>query len=108
MITNSIPWRPDEHDDHIRIGYWIANPSPPAGNPLDWVYLVLAKDRETATVLEFQRITPSGRIQLTTNQALRISTANHQPVRVLSQESPRATLKVARDLPAPGKNALIY
>jgi len=77
LITNSIPWRPDEHEDHTQIGNWIANPTPPIGCPLDWVYLVLAKDGETATVLEFQRITPSGRIQLTTNQALRISTANY-------------------------------
>jgi hypothetical protein len=107
MNTNSIPWRLDEHDDHIRIGDCITNPSPPASSPLDWVYLVLTKDRETATVLEFYRIMPSGRIQLTTNQALKISTANHQPVGVLSQESPRTTLKVARDPPAPGKKALI-
>ncbi len=58
--------------------------------------------------LNSKGFTPSGRIQLTTNQALRISTANHQPVRILSQESPRATLKVARDPSAPGKKALIY
>jgi len=56
--------------------------------------LVLAKDGETTMVLEFQKTTPSGRIQLTTNQALRISTANYQLVRVLSQENPRAMFKV--------------
>jgi hypothetical protein len=59
-------------------------------------------------VLEFQRTTPSGRIQLTTNQALRISTANYQPIRVLSQENPRAMFKVATVPPAPRKKALIY
>ncbi|CAK9871704.1 unnamed protein product [Sphagnum jensenii] len=108
LITNNIPWRPDEHEDHTRIGDWIANPIPPTGYPLDWVYLVLAKDGETAMVLEFQRTTPSGRIQLTTNQALRISTANYQPIRLLSQENPRAMFKVTRVPPAPGKKALIY
>jgi hypothetical protein len=38
IITASIPWRPDEHDFHIKIGDWIANPTPDTGNPLDWVY----------------------------------------------------------------------
>ncbi len=108
MITSSIPWRPDEHEDQTRVGNWIANPAPPAGNLLDWIYLVLAKDGDTAMALKFQRTTPSGRIQLTSNQALRISTVNHQPVRVFSQENPKATLKVARDPPAPGKKALLY
>ncbi len=107
-ITSSIPWRPDEHEDQTRVGDWIANPAPVAGNLLDWIYLVLAKDGDTAMAFEFQRTTPSGRIQLTSNQALRISTVNHQPVRVLSQENPKATLKVARDPPAPGKKALLY
>jgi amino acid transporter len=43
-----------------------------------------------------------------TNQALRISTTNYQPVRVLSQENPRAIFKVTRVPPTPGKKALIY
>jgi hypothetical protein len=108
LITTSIPWRPDEHEDHTRTGDWITNPAPQTKSPFDWVYLVLAKERETATVLEFQRTTPSGRIQLTTNQVLKITSVNYQPVRVLSQENPRATFKVARDPPAPGKKALLY
>jgi hypothetical protein len=59
-------------------------------------------------VLEFQRTTPSGRIQLTTNQALRISIANYQPIRVFFQENPRAMFKVARVPPTPGKKVFIY
>ncbi len=59
-------------------------------------------------MLEFQRTTPSGRTQLTTNQMLRISIANYQSVRVLSQENPWAMFKVARVPSAPGKKALIY
>jgi hypothetical protein len=107
-ITSSIPWRPDEHEDQARVGDWIANPRPPVGNPLDWIYLVLTKDKDTATVLEFHRPTPNGRIQLTTNQTHTISTTNHRQVRVLAQENPKATFKVARDSPAPGKKAPLY
>jgi hypothetical protein len=59
-------------------------------------------------MLEFQKISSGGRIQATTNQAIKISTVNHRPVRVLSQERPRATLKVAREPPTPGKAPLLY
>jgi hypothetical protein len=34
--------------------------------------------------------------------------ANYRPVRVLSQERSRTTLKVARDLPAPSKKPSFY
>jgi hypothetical protein len=75
-ITASIPSRPNEHDCHFRVGDWIANPTPNAGSPLDWVYLVLEPTDETATMFEFQKISPRGRIQATTNQAIKISTSN--------------------------------
>ncbi len=107
-ITSNIPWSPDDHKDQSRVGDWIANPRPLAGNPLDWIYLVLTKDRDSATVLEFQRTTPNGRIQLTSNQTHTMSTANHRQVRVLAHENPKATLKVARDPLAPGKKAPLY
>jgi hypothetical protein len=59
-ITTSIPWRPDEHEGLIRAGDWLTNTSPRASNPLEWVYLVLEPTGETASVLEFQRITNEG------------------------------------------------
>ncbi|CAK9212523.1 unnamed protein product [Sphagnum troendelagicum] len=39
-ITTSIPWCPYEHEGLIRAGDWLANTSPRASNPLEWVYLV--------------------------------------------------------------------
>jgi hypothetical protein len=75
---------------------------------LDWVYLVLEPNGEIATVFEFQKISYGGRIQVTTNQAIKISTFNHRPVKVLSQERPGATLKVAREPPIPGKAPPLY
>jgi len=41
IITNSIPWRPDEYDCLIRVGDWIGKPTPCSSNTLEWVYLVL-------------------------------------------------------------------
>ncbi|CAM6070491.1 unnamed protein product [Sphagnum tenellum] len=108
IITTSIPWRPNEHDNHIQVGDWIANPTPGTGNPFDWVYHVLAHTRGKAEVLEFQKLTLNGRIQATFQQVQTILTANYRTMRVLHQKKSRATLKVARDLPAPGKKTLLY
>jgi len=107
-ITTSIPWRLSEHEGLIRAGDWLANSSPRASNPLEWVYLVLEQTGDIASVLEFQRITHEGRIQATTNQATRILTTKLLPVRVLSQERLEATLKIAREPPAQGKAPLLY
>jgi hypothetical protein len=107
-ITTSIPWRSDEHEGLIRAGDWLANTSPRTSNPFEWVYLVFERTGETASVLEFQRITNEGRIQATTNQVTRILTTKLRPVKVFSQERPGATLKIAKEPPAQGKMPLIY
>jgi hypothetical protein len=72
------------------------------------VYLVLEHTQDKANVIEFKKITLNGRIQATTQQAPTISMANYCTVRVLSQEKPSATLKVARDPPTPCKNPPLY
>ncbi len=64
--------------------------------------------RDKASMLEFKRTTLAGRIQATTQQALTISTMNYHAIRVLSQEKPGATLKVAQDSPTPGKKPPLY
>jgi len=108
IITTSIPWCPDEYESHIKIGNWIGRPTPCSGNTLDWVYLVLKCTQDKAKVIEFQKFSPSGRIQATTHRPLTISTVNYCPVRVFSQENPSSTFKVARDPPIPGKKPLLY
>jgi hypothetical protein len=75
---------------------------------LDWVYLVLEYTLDKAKVIEFQKVTPSGRIQVMAHQPLTISTINYRPVRVLSQENPGSTFKVARDPPTLGKKSPLY
>jgi len=59
-------------------------------------------------VIEFKKTTLDGRIKATAQQAITISTGNYRTVRVLSQEKPGATLKVARDPPAPSKKPPLY
>jgi hypothetical protein len=107
IIIASIPWRPDEHDSHIQVGDWIASPTPDTCNSLDWDN-VLVHTCGKAKVLEFQKLTLDGRIQATFQQVHTISTANYCMVRVLHQEKHGATLKVARDPPAPGKKTFLY
>jgi hypothetical protein len=105
---SSIPWRPDEYDCHIRVGDWIANPTPNSSNPLDKVYLVLELTRNKAIVIEFKKTTTNGHIQSTSLQAITITTADYRSIIVLSQEKPGATLKVAREPSAQSKNPLLY
>jgi len=67
LITNSILWRPDELDRHIKIGDWIGKPIPDSSNAPDWGYFVLECTSATTKTLEFKRTTPNGRLQATTN-----------------------------------------
>jgi hypothetical protein len=108
LIVNSIPWRPNEHDCLIREGDWIRKSSPGSSNMLDWVYMVLECTSATAKAIEFKKVTPSGRLQVTTNHPLTISTSNYHTVRVLSQEYLGAAFKVAREPPVPGKKPHLY
>jgi hypothetical protein len=108
LIVNSIPWRPDEHECLIKKGDWISEASPGSSNTLDWVYMVLECNQTSAKAIEFKKTAPSGRLQATTNQPLTISISNYHMVRVLSQESPGAALKVAREPLVPGKKPLLY
>ncbi|CAM6076475.1 unnamed protein product [Sphagnum tenellum] len=104
IITTSIPWRPNEYDNHIWVGNWIGTPTPGTGNPLDWVYLVFEHTRDKANVIEFKKIKFDNHIQATAQQTLIISMANYRTIIVLSQEKLGATLKVVRDPPALGKS----
>jgi hypothetical protein len=108
IITTSIPWRPDTYINYAQVGDWINNIVPNTGAPFDWVYYVLDSTASKVNVIEFQKISPSGRIQATSHQALTLSTENYLPVRVLSQEKQGAALRVAKEPLTPGKKALLY
>jgi len=108
IITNNIPWRPDEYDNLIQVGDWIGKPTLGSGNTMDWVYLVLECTLDKVNAIEFKKVMPSGRLQVTTHQPLTISMTNYRSIRVLSQENPGSTLRVARDPPVPGKKPHLY
>ncbi len=108
IITTSIPWRPDASTSYAQAGNWISNPAPSTGAPLNWVYHVLESTQGKANVIKFKKTSTSGHIQATSHQAFTLSTDNYHPVRVLSQERPGTTLKVAKEPPASGKKPLLY
>jgi hypothetical protein len=108
-IAESIPWRPDEYALQPQPGEWIGipnqNPPPPH---LDWVYQVLKAGRGTAEAIEYQRLDSGGCIQATSQQPIQLAMSNYRQVRILTQEKPGSTFKVARDPPAPGKKPPLF
>ncbi len=59
-------------------------------------------------MIEFKRMTPEGRIQASTNQIITIATGSYLPVRILSQVSAKASLRVAKKLKTPSKKTPIF
>jgi hypothetical protein len=53
-------------------------------------------------------MTPNKRIQASTNQIITIATSSFLPVRILSQESSRASLRIAKELKTPSKKTPIF
>ncbi len=103
----SIPWPLSEGTSPLKNEDWISDPEPVAGPPLEWIYFVLKTTASHARVVEFRRMTPEGRIQASTNQTISINTGSYLPVRILSQESSRANLRIAKELKTPNKKTLI-
>ncbi len=62
----------------------------------------------TASAKELKKISSAGRIQATSPHDVTISFEGYKPVRVLTQEGYGATLKLAKDVPPPGKKPPIY
>jgi hypothetical protein len=104
----SIPWPLSEGTSPLKKGDWISDPEPLAGPPLEWIYFVLEATTSHARVVEFRRMTPEGRIQASTNQTISITTGSYLPVRILSQESARASLRIAKKLKTPNKKTPIF
>jgi hypothetical protein len=59
-------------------------------------------------VLEFRKISCTGRIQATGTRPITIPLEGYEPVRILAQEKYGATFRMAKDLPIPGKKPLLY
>jgi hypothetical protein len=61
-IIASIPWTLFESPSPLRKGDWISDLTPSADEPLEWIYFVLDVTPNQASVIEFKRMTPNGRI----------------------------------------------
>jgi hypothetical protein len=107
-IIASIPWTLSESPNPLRSGDWTSNPAPSVGEPLEWIYFVLDATPNQASVIEFQKKTTNGHIQASTNQTITITTGSFLQVKILSQESSRASLRIAKELKTPSKKTPIF
>jgi hypothetical protein len=107
-IIDSIPWTLSEGPSPLKNGDWISDPTPSTGPPLEWIYYVLDATPSQARVIEFKRMTPNKRIQATTNQIITLVTGSYLPVRIFSQETSKASLRIAKELKTPNKKTPIF
>jgi hypothetical protein len=107
-IIASILWMLSESPSPLRNGDWINNPMPSAGEPFEWIYFFLDATPNQASVIEFKKMTPNGHIQASTNQAITIATSSFLQVRILSQESFGASLRIAKELKTPSEKTPIF
>jgi hypothetical protein len=106
-IIDSIPWTLSKGPSPLKNGDWINDPAPSTGPPLEWIYYVLDATPSQARAIEFKRMTPDRRIQATTNQIITLVTSSYLPVRILSQESSKASLRITKELKTPNKKTPI-
>jgi hypothetical protein len=104
----SIPWPLFEHTSPFKNGDWISDPEPVACPPLEWIYFVLEATASHPRAVEFRRMTSEGRIQASTTQIITIATCSHLSVRILSQESSRASLRITKELKTPNKKTPVF
>jgi hypothetical protein len=107
IITSSIPWNRAAAEFRPLAGDWVSKREAPRNTPLNWAYQVVETLQTTARAREYKRTSPAGRIQPTSAQEITVPLAGYEPIRVLAQENHGSTLKIAKDLPKPGKKPLI-
>jgi len=108
LIIASIPWDPTTSNNALSAGKWISKKEVGQTGPPEWVYQVVGTTQSTTNVSEFRRISHTGRIQATGSHIITIPLEGYEPVRVLAQDNHRTTLRLAKDIPLPGKNPLLY
>jgi hypothetical protein len=103
LIISSIPWDPATARKNPEVGEWVGKREPDLTAPPTWVYQITETNHVTANAKEYKRTSSAGRIQATSPHDVTISLEGYRPVRVLTQEGYGATLKIAKDIPPPGK-----
>ncbi len=90
------------------VGDWVNKKESDRTAPPEWVYQITDTTHATASAKEFKRSSNAGRIQATSSHDVIIPLEGYKPVRVLVQEDHDATLRLAKDVPPPGKRPPIY
>jgi hypothetical protein len=108
LIIASIPWDPTTSNNALSAGEWISKKEVGQTGPPEWVYQVVRTTQSTANMSKFRRISHTGRIQATGSHIITIPLEGYEPVRVLAQDNHRTTLRLAKDIPLPDKNPLLY
>jgi len=85
------------------MGDWVSKRAGPSDAPPSWVYQVVETFQTSASAREYRRTSSTGRIHPSSSQNVIIPLAGYEPIRVLAQESHRATLRIAKELQIPGK-----
>jgi hypothetical protein len=90
------------------VGDWVSKKESDRSTPSEWVYQIIDTTHATASAKEFRRSFSSGRIQATSSHDIIIPLEGYRPIKVLVQEDHGATLRLAKDVPPPGKRPPIY
>jgi hypothetical protein len=101
LIIASIPWDSATSNNVPSAGEWISKKEVGQTGPPQWVYQVVGTSQSTANVLEFRKISHTGRIQATGAHTITIPLEGYEPIRVLAQDKHGATFRLAKDPPPP-------
>ncbi len=108
LIIASIPWDPATITSKLIVRDWVSKKEAKQVTPPEWVYQIIDITHTTANAKEFKKSPDAGGIQATSSHNTIIPLEGYTPVRVLAQEGHGATLKLAKDVPSPGKKPPIY
>jgi len=108
FIIDSIPWDPATASSKPAVGDWVNKREFDRTAPMEWVYQITDTTRVTTSAREFKKLSNVGRIQATSSHDIIIPFEGFKQVRVLAQEGHGATLKLAKDVPPPGKRPPIF
>jgi hypothetical protein len=108
LIIDSILWDSTIANNKPVVGDWVSKKESNRPTPPKWVYQITDTTHTIASAKEFRRSSSAGRIQATSSHDITIPLEGYKSVRVLVQEDHSATLRLAKDVPPPGKRPPIY
>ncbi len=104
----NIPWNTTTYINRFQAKDWINKRISRNNTALAWVYHVIRVTPNTMQAVEFQRVTPIGLIRTMNSHVITLSPEGYHPIRVLSQESHEAPLRVTKELPSLTKPPLLW